>query len=53
MVLREFLLFFCFSFFVFPFFSSFHLLPMEVKAVEVCVCESERENGKGRNIWYF
>lgn len=35
MVLREF--FFLFSLFVFLFFSSFHLLPMEAKAVEVCV----------------
>lgn len=36
MVLREFF-FFLFSLFVFLFFSSFHLLPMEAKADEVCV----------------
>lgn len=36
MVLREFLLFFVFLFLFSLFFSSFHLLPMEVKAVEVC-----------------
>lgn len=31
--------FFLFSLCVFLFFSSFHLLPMEAKAVEVCVRE--------------